>query len=173
MEEVSKVARVKFKYIVSVYGVCSEATGLVMEHMSNGSLSNLLSSHTLMWPKKLQMVYEISMGVGFLHGLKPPVPHLNLKTSNVLLDDRLHVKVRDGSGPRPRFALRPSEEVSDERCPWLRTKISDFALIRWEEGTSQTLFMESLTARGNISYIAPETFTQSSDPPGTASDVYR
>lgn len=167
MEEVSKVARVKFKYIVSVYGVCSEVTGLVMEHMSNGSLNNLLSSHTLMWPKKLQMVYEISMGVSFLHGLKPPVPHLNLKTSNVLLDDRLHAKVRAEA------ALRPSEEVSDERCPWLRTKISDFALICWEEGTSKTLFMESLTARGNISYIAPETFTQSSDPPGTASDVYR
>lgn len=38
---------------------------------------------------------------------------------------------------------------------------------------SKALFMESLTARGNISYIPPETFTQSSDPPGTASDVYR
>lgn len=54
-----------------------------------------------------------------------------------------------------------------------KTKISDFALIRWEEGMSKTLFMESLTARGNISYIPPETFMQSSDPPGTASDVYR
>lgn len=53
------------------------------------------------------------------------------------------------------------------------TKISDFALIRWEEGMSKALFMENLTARGNISYIPPETFMQSSDPPGTASDVYR
>ncbi|XP_056906140.1 ankyrin repeat and protein kinase domain-containing protein 1 [Takifugu flavidus] len=142
INEVSKIAKVKFKYIVAIYGVCSEATAVVMEHMSNGSLNNLLASHTLMWPKKFQMVHEISMGVNFLHSMNPPILHLNLKTSNILLDDHLHAK------------------------------ISDFALIHWEEGMSNTLFMESLTARGNISYIPPETFTQSSDPPGTASDVY-
>lgn len=34
-------------------------------------------------------------------------------------------------------------------------------------------FMEHLTARGNISYIPPETFTQSPEPPGTTFDVYR
>lgn len=54
-----------------------------------------------------------------------------------------------------------------------KIKISDFALIRWEEGMNKSLFMESLTARGNTSYIPPETFMQCSDPPGTASDVYR
>lgn len=53
------------------------------------------------------------------------------------------------------------------------SKISDFGLIHWEEDVSKTLFMENLTARGNIGYIAPETFTQSPDPPGTAFDVYR
>uniref|UniRef100_H3CQR3 Ankyrin repeat and kinase domain containing 1 n=1 Tax=Tetraodon nigroviridis TaxID=99883 RepID=H3CQR3_TETNG len=142
IEEVSKVAELKFKHIVTVYGACSEAAAVVMKHMSNGSLNNLLASHTLMWPKKFQMVYEISMGMNFLHSIKPTILHLNLKTSNILLDDHLHVK------------------------------ISDFALIRWEEGMSKTLFMESLTARGNISYIPPETFMQSSDPPGPAYDVY-
>lgn len=53
------------------------------------------------------------------------------------------------------------------------TKISDFGLIHWEEGMSKKLFMENLTARGNIGYIPPETFTQCSDPPGTTFDVYR
>lgn len=90
----SKIAKVKSKYIVVIYGVCSEAAAVVMEHMSNGSLNNLLASHTLMWPKKFQMVYEISMGVNFLHSMNPPILHLNLKTSNVLLDDHLHAKVR-------------------------------------------------------------------------------
>lgn len=94
IDEVSKVAKVRFKYIVGIYGVCGEVAGVVMEHMSNGSLNNLLASHTLMWPKKFQMVYEISMGVNFLHSMTQPIPHLNLKTSNVLLDDHLHAKVR-------------------------------------------------------------------------------
>lgn len=56
---------------------------------------------------------------------------------------------------------------------FLFTKISDFGLIHWEESTSKTFFMENLIARGNISYISPETFTQCSDPPGCAYDVYR
>lgn len=90
------MAELKCKHIVSVYGVCSEAAAVVMEHMSNGSLNNLLASHTLMWPKKFQMVHEISMGVNFLHSMEPTILHLNLKTSNVLLDDRLHAKVSRG-----------------------------------------------------------------------------
>ncbi|KAJ0063931.1 hypothetical protein NL108_014449 [Boleophthalmus pectinirostris] len=142
INEVSGIAKVKFKYLVSVYGLCSEATGIVMEYMSNGSLNNLLASHTLTWPKKFQMIHETSMGMNFLHSIKPPLLHLNLKTSNLLLDDHLHVK------------------------------ISDFSLIRWDKSLSKKSFMEHLTARGNISYIPPETFTTSPEPPGTAFDVY-
>ncbi|XP_039987194.1 ankyrin repeat and protein kinase domain-containing protein 1 [Xiphias gladius] len=142
IDEASNIAKVKFKYIMSIYGLCREATAVVMEYMSNGSLNNLLASHTLMWPKKFQMIHESSMGMNFLHSMKPPLLHLNLKTSNILLDDHLHVK------------------------------ISDFGLIHWEEGMSKKLFMEHLTARGNISYIPPETFTQCRDPPGTTFDVY-
>ncbi|KAM3616486.1 uncharacterized protein V6R79_018906 [Siganus canaliculatus] len=142
VEDVSNIAKVKFKYIVSIYGVCSEAAAVVMEYMSNGSLNHLLASHSLMWPKKFQMIHEASMGMNFLHSMNPPLLHLNLKTSNILLDDHLHVK------------------------------ISDFGLIQWEEGMSKKLFMENLTARGNINYIPPETFTQCPGPPGTTFDVY-
>lgn len=141
-DEASNIAKLKFKYIVPVYGLCSEGTSVVMEYMSNGSLNNLLASHNLMWPKKFQIIHEASMGMNFLHSMKPPLLHLNLKTSNILLDDHLHAK------------------------------IADFGLIHWEEGMSKTLFMEHLTARGNISYIPPETFTQSLDPPETSFDVY-
>ncbi|XP_042342740.1 ankyrin repeat and protein kinase domain-containing protein 1 [Plectropomus leopardus] len=142
IEEASNMAKVKSKYIVSIYGLCTEATAVVMEHMSNGSLNNLLASHTLMWPKKFQMIHEASMGMNFLHSMKPPLLHLNLKTSNILLDGLLHVK------------------------------ISDFGLVHWEEGMSKKLFVENLTVRGNISYIPPETFTQCPNPPGTTFDVY-
>ncbi|KAM4627537.1 ankyrin repeat and protein kinase domain-containing protein 1 [Polymixia lowei] len=142
LDEASEVAKVKFKYIVSIYGLCSDPSALVMEYMSNGSLDNLLASHTLMWPKKFQMIHEATMGMNFLHSMKPPVLHLNLKTSNILLDDHLHVK------------------------------ISDFGLIKREQDLTKKTFMEHLTARGNISYIPPETFNQCPEPPGTPFDVY-
>ncbi|XP_014862944.1 PREDICTED: ankyrin repeat and protein kinase domain-containing protein 1 [Poecilia mexicana] len=141
-DALSIIAKLKFKYILSIYGVCSEATGVVTEYMSNGSLNNLLASHSFMWQKKFQMIHEISMAMNFLHSAKPPLLHLNLKTSNILLDDHLHVKV------------------------------SDFGLVHWEDGMCKVTFMERLTARGNINYIPPEVFTECSDSPGTAFDVY-
>ncbi|KAG7281740.1 hypothetical protein CRUP_028054 [Coryphaenoides rupestris] len=83
------------------------------------------------------------MGMNFLHSMSPPMLHLNLKTSNLLLDDHLHVK------------------------------ISDFGLIKWEDGLNKKTFLEHLTARGNISYIPPETFNTSPEAPVAAFDVYR
>ncbi|XP_023822795.2 ankyrin repeat and protein kinase domain-containing protein 1 [Salvelinus sp. IW2-2015] len=142
IEEASKMEKVTFKYIVSVYGVCNDPPSMVMEYMSNGSLDRLLTSHVLMWPKKFQMIHEVTMGMNFLHSMNPPLLHLNLKPSNILLDDHLHIK------------------------------ISDFGLIKWEEAGNKKEFIENLTARGNIFYIPPETFTLCSGHPGTKFDVY-
>ncbi|KAG9348570.1 hypothetical protein JZ751_002306 [Albula glossodonta] len=142
IEEVSKTGKIKFNYIVSVYGVCSEPPAVVMEYMSSGSLDALLTTHDLMWPKKFLMIHEVTMGMNFLHSMSPPLLHLNLKPANILLDHHLHVK------------------------------ISDFGLIKWEEFSNNTEFIEHLTVRGNLSYIPPETFTQSCDPPGPKYDVY-
>ncbi|XP_077579001.1 ankyrin repeat and protein kinase domain-containing protein 1 [Stigmatopora nigra] len=142
MEEVSEIAKVKFKYLVSVYGMCNDVPGIVMEFMNNGSLCNLLNNTNLLWPKKFQMIHEVCKGLNFLHCLKPPLFHLNLKPSNVLLDDHLHVK------------------------------ISDFGVIHWEEGMDKRSFLEHLTARGNLKYVPPEIFNQLCDPPGFPFDVY-
>lgn len=98
IDESSNIAKVKFKYIAAMYGLCSEVTAVVMEYMSNGSLNSLLATHSIMWPKKFQMIHEASMGMHFLHSMTPPLLHLNLKTSNILLDDHLHVKVSETQG---------------------------------------------------------------------------
>ncbi|KAI4904547.1 hypothetical protein NFI96_029608 [Prochilodus magdalenae] len=140
MVQVSKMGKTKFKYLISNYGLCKDPLAVVMEYMNKGSLDNLLTTHTLMWPKKFQIIHEVTMGMNFLHSMKPPLLHLNLKLANILLDDHLHVK------------------------------ISDFGLIKWEESSSN--FIEHLTARGNISYIPPETFSQNPEPPTTKYDVY-
>ncbi|XP_019899233.2 ankyrin repeat and protein kinase domain-containing protein 1 isoform X2 [Esox lucius] len=142
IEEASNMEKAKFRYIVSIYGVCNEPPAIVMEYMSNGSLDRLLTSHTLMWPKKFQMIHEVAMGMNFLHSLSPPLLHLNLKPSNVLLDDHLHVK------------------------------ISDFGFIKWDETGSKKELVENLTLRGNICYIPPELFTQCPEGSGTKFDVY-
>ncbi|KAK2831302.1 hypothetical protein Q7C36_016388 [Tachysurus vachellii] len=142
MVHTAKIGKIKFKYLMTIYGLCKGSSASVMEYMSRGSLDNLLTTHTLMWPKKFQMIHEVAMGMNFLHSMKPPFLHLNLKLSNVLLDDHLHVK------------------------------ISDFGIIKWADFSNKTAFIEHLAARGNVNYIPPETFSQNPEPPTSKYDVY-
>lgn len=69
-------------------------SGLVMEFMPKGSLADLLQKLTgpPPWPLTFRMAHEISLGMNFLHHLSPPLLHLDLKPSNVLLDDSLRAK---------------------------------------------------------------------------------
>lgn len=45
------------------------------------------------WPLRLRVLYEIALGVNFLHNMTPPLLHHDLKTQNILLDGEYHVKV--------------------------------------------------------------------------------
>lgn len=70
--------------------------GLVMEYMERGSLADL---HLDLngpppWPLAFRIINQIALGMNFLHQLDPPLLHLDLKPSNVLLDDSLNAKVK-------------------------------------------------------------------------------
>ena len=93
-EEAVKMEKIKFQHIVSIYGVCKQPLGIVMEFMANGSLEQTLPTHSLCWPLKLRIVHETSLAMNFLHSIKPPLLHLDLKPGNILLDNNMHVKVR-------------------------------------------------------------------------------
>lgn len=51
----------------------------------------------LAWPLRIRILYEIALGVNFLHNMNPPLLHHDLKTQNILLDGEFHVKVRSVS----------------------------------------------------------------------------
>lgn len=72
-------------------------TGLVMEYMERGSLADLqlALNGPPPWPLTFRIINQIALGMNFLHQLNPPLLHLDLKPSNVLLDDSLNAKVRD------------------------------------------------------------------------------
>ncbi|KAK6310395.1 hypothetical protein J4Q44_G00184500 [Coregonus suidteri] len=67
--------------------------------MSNGSLDQLLHENNLYpllaWSLRLRVLYEIALGVNFLHNMTPPLLHHDLKTQNILLDGEFHVKIAD------------------------------------------------------------------------------
>ncbi|NXQ35524.1 ANKK1 protein, partial [Alaudala cheleensis] len=142
MEEASKMEKIKFQHIVTIYGVCSSPLGIVMEYMARGSLERILPTHRMSWQLKFRVIHEMGLAMNFLHSMSPPLLHLDLKPGNVLLDGNMHVK------------------------------ISDFGLSKWMEQSSRMQYIESSALRGTLSYIPPEMFLQNSKPPGTKYDVY-
>ncbi|NXM31841.1 ANKK1 protein, partial [Oxyruncus cristatus] len=142
MEEATKMEKIKFQHIVTIYGVCNSPLGIVMEYMARGSLEKILPTHKMSWQLKFRVIHEMGLAMNFLHSMTPPLLHLDLKPGNILLDGNMHVK------------------------------ISDFGLSKWMEQSSRMQYIESSALRGTLSYIPPEMFLQNSKPPGTKYDVY-
>ncbi|KAK7910489.1 hypothetical protein WMY93_015173 [Mugilogobius chulae] len=92
-------------HVIQVLGVfrglppCGQATrlGLVMEFMERGCLATLQGSlgGAPPWPLVFRLAHEVALGINFLHNLQPPLLHLDLKPSNVLLDSYLKAKLTD------------------------------------------------------------------------------
>ncbi|KAJ8267255.1 hypothetical protein GJAV_G00140400 [Gymnothorax javanicus] len=95
LEEAQKMEAAKFRYILPVYGICSDPLGLVMEYMETGSLETLLAAETLPWELRFRIIHETAVGMNFLHCMAPPLLHLDLKPANILLDAHYHVKISD------------------------------------------------------------------------------
>lgn len=53
------------------------------------------------WPLAFRLAHQVALGINFLHSLCPPLLHLDLKPSNVLLDSDLNAKVRRSRTTRP------------------------------------------------------------------------
>ncbi|KAJ1175458.1 hypothetical protein NDU88_000746 [Pleurodeles waltl] len=142
IEEASKMEKIKFQYIVSIYGICESPLGIVMEYMENGSLESLLPTHTMSWQLKFRIINETALAMNFLHSMNPPLLHMDLKPGNILLDNHMHVK------------------------------ISDFGLSKFKEHSTRMEYIEKSALRGTLSYIPPEMFLQSTRTPSTKHDIY-
>ncbi|MED6256559.1 Receptor-interacting serine/threonine-protein kinase 2, partial [Ataeniobius toweri] len=101
LKEAEVLHKARFNHIIQIFGICNEPEFfcIVTEFMSNGSLDQLLHEKelypVLAWPLRLRILYEIALGVNFLHNMTPPLLHHDLKTQNILLDGEFHVKIAD------------------------------------------------------------------------------
>ncbi|XP_078251257.1 receptor-interacting serine/threonine-protein kinase 2-like [Rhinoraja longicauda] len=102
LEEAKKLHKAQFEYILRLYGItelCLKAgtklLGLVTEFVENGSLENLIRLHEVPLPLRLCFVYEIALGMNFLHNLNPALYHHDLKPANILLNKEYHIKICD------------------------------------------------------------------------------
>ncbi|KVI11315.1 hypothetical protein Ccrd_010276, partial [Cynara cardunculus var. scolymus] len=86
--EIELLSRVHHKNVVSLVGFCFDEGEqmLVYEYIVNGTLKDSLSAR----------------GLQYLHDLAdPPIIHRDVKTTNILLDERLNAKVADFGLSKP------------------------------------------------------------------------
>ncbi|RXM35199.1 Receptor-interacting serine/threonine-protein kinase 2 [Acipenser ruthenus] len=83
------------QFVLHLLGVCwspgppgCRRLGLVMQFIEKGSLEALLEQLSqLPWPLTFRLAHQVVLGTNFLHEHKPAVLLLDLKSSNVQLDN--------------------------------------------------------------------------------------
>ncbi|XP_023561126.1 interleukin-1 receptor-associated kinase 1 isoform X2 [Octodon degus] len=102
LTEVEQLSRFRHPNIVDLAGYCAESGYycLVYGFLPNGSLEDRLhfppqACLPLSWPQRLDILLGTARAIQFLHRHSPSLIHGDIKSSNVLLDDRLMPKLGD------------------------------------------------------------------------------
>ncbi|CAM0913377.1 unnamed protein product [Alopecurus aequalis] len=105
--EIELLSRVHHKNVVAILGFCLDQGEqmLVYEYIANGTLKQSLTGKSgirLDWKRRLGVVLGVAKGVAYLHEhADPPIVHRDIKSSNVLLGERLNAKVSDFGLSKP------------------------------------------------------------------------
>ena len=142
---------------------------LVLEYMGGGALCSLLHKKEVELSKKerLQFVLDAARGMDYLHTLKPPRIHRDLKSANLLLSRNLQVKVADfGSArliPQPDEARATKDKRFQKQSSHDHGKDSKQLLDECSYLTSKHI--------GTARWRSPEVWKNMTY--GTPTDVYR
>ena len=100
LNEIKLISSVSHPNLVRLLGCCLDRGEqiLVYEYVPNGTLSQHLldgGRRRLPWRARLGVAAETAAAIAYLHGVRPPIFHRDVKSSNILLDAALRPKLAD------------------------------------------------------------------------------
>lgn len=143
--EMNVYARLRHPNIIALYGICIESMkySVVMEFMADGSLNDVLRSPAeLCWSLRLSIALDFVSGLLYLH--TQHIIHHDLKSLNILVDDRMRAKISyfglskmkptitsmtKGGGETPHWM---APELFDEAANSFTTDVYASGIVFWE-----------------------------------------
>ncbi|GMP22419.1 hypothetical protein CsSME_00000462 [Camellia sinensis var. sinensis] len=153
--EFAMMKRLRHPNIVLFMGAVTQPPNLsiVTEYLSRGSLYKLLGMRDagviLDDRRRLNMAYDVAKGMNYLHQLKPPIVHRDLKSPNLLVDSKYTVKVCDFGLSRTKLNTFLSSKTAAGTPEWMapevlrdepsneKSDVYSFGVILWELVTLQ------------------------------------
>ena len=145
-QEVEVLAKLRHPNLLLFMGYCVDPPLICTEFMRRGSLHTILKSGQVLEPERNHAIaIAVARGMSYLHSRSPPILHLDLKSPNILVDEKWRVKIADFGLARMRQATQVSAKSEFHGTPeWmapemLRAEAYDeradsysFGVVLWE-----------------------------------------
>ncbi|XP_060974504.1 wall-associated receptor kinase-like 20 [Cannabis sativa] len=137
LNEVRILCQVNHRRLVRLLGCCVDLDLplLISEFIPNGTLFDHLHCHSskkyapIKWILRLQIAHQTAEGLAYLHSAAmPPIYHRDVKSSNILLDEKLDAKISD-------FGLSRLVEEQQSKANNNNSEIEDNNIFTCAQGT--------------------------------------